>query len=108
MAVALPSSLKNMRSILPPLVPVPAAVAMTRTMKLRGFSSGFRRSGGAVFSPPSLLGMASMIWPSVGAGLNVMMKNASSWNDMSSMGVMGRSGSTKSVPWRRRLWVSMS
>ena len=34
------------------------------------------------------------ICPSVGAGLNVMMKNASNWNDMSSMGVIGRSGST--------------
>ena len=37
------------------------------------------------------------IWPSVAVGLNVMMKNASNWNDMSSIGVMGRSGSTKSV-----------
>ena len=43
------------------------------------------------FWPPSSFGNVSAICPSVGVGWKVMMKKARSWNDMSSIGVIGRS-----------------
>src|SRR5580698_240024 len=77
---------------------VPFSLAETWTMNLVGLSE----EGSGMLTPPpvSCGGKAMAIWASVGEGWNVMMKNESNWNDISSIGVMGRSGSTWSVVMR--------
>lgn len=80
------------RIVIPATVPV--SVASTRTTNTVGVSAD--GVGTPVDGPPSSFGRFRASWPSGAAGRKVKMKNARSWNDMSSIGVIGRSGSTRS------------